>query len=73
MVREGGRADVWPPCCLRTGLQQQQVSQAARLCQTLPCSPCCAVYRRTFRRCLAQNKKFYQRFPMDVERVQVRL
>ncbi|PSC70862.1 Proline iminopeptidase [Micractinium conductrix] len=34
--------------------------------------PCSAedVYRRTFRRCLAQNKKFYQRFPMDVERVQ---
>lgn len=33
---------------------------------------CCAedVYRRTFRRCLRQNEKFYQRFPMDVERAQ---
>lgn len=30
-----------------------------------------AVYRRTYRRCLAQNAKFYQRFPMDVERAQV--
>lgn len=29
-----------------------------------------AVYRRTFRRCLQQNDKFYQRFPMDVERAQ---
>ncbi|KAL4424352.1 hypothetical protein ABPG75_001653 [Micractinium tetrahymenae] len=34
--------------------------------------PCSAedVYRRTFRRCLQQNEKFYQRFPMDVERAQ---
>lgn len=30
-----------------------------------------AVYRRTFRRCLQQNAKFYQRFPMDVEAAQV--
>ncbi|KAL4859014.1 Proton/sulfate cotransporter 2 [Chlorella vulgaris] len=32
--------------------------------------PCCAddVYRRTFRRAIQQNGKFYQRFPMDVER-----
>ncbi|EFN50920.1 hypothetical protein CHLNCDRAFT_141711 [Chlorella variabilis] len=31
--------------------------------------PCCAddVYRRTYRRVMQQNHKFYQRFPMDVE------
>jgi hypothetical protein len=28
------------------------------------------VYRRTYRRTLQQNEKFYQRFPMDVERAQ---
>jgi pimeloyl-ACP methyl ester carboxylesterase len=34
--------------------------------------PCSAedVYRRTFRRCLRQNEKFYQRFPTDVETAQ---
>jgi hypothetical protein len=31
-----------------------------------------AVYRRTFRRCLRQNEKFYQRFPTDEETAQVR-
>ena len=30
-----------------------------------------AVYRRTYPRALHQNQKFYQRFPMDVERAQV--
>lgn len=30
-----------------------------------------AVYTATYRRVLAQNAKFYQRFPMDVERAQV--
>lgn len=35
-------------------------------------STCCAVYRRTYRRVMQQNHKFYQRFPMDVENVQAR-
>ena len=46
-------------------------SDPAPACLPPAVPPRPAVYRRTYRRVLAQNAKYYQRFPMDVERIQV--
>jgi len=67
--------------CSRWGWQQHTgqalpaPSTAAVTHNCPPLSPAASlpVYRRTFRRVLRQNEKFYQRFPTDVEAAQVRL